>query len=457
MSATSHSPRDSSTAGPVDAERHLHDAHDLDRPVLVSALRDSVLARTNGDWTRAERSTRHTATFPVHAGRPASLYRGAPALGFVLHTAGRPAHRSARAHLDHAVDGLIRTRLAAAWRRIDTGGLPRRSEYDLINGLTGLGALLLTRPRPHDLLHDIQTYLIRLLDEQLTIDGTAVPGWWSTDPLHHPVPGRPGGHADFGLAHGVSGPIALLALGARAGHDVPGQRDCLRRASALLCARRRPLGPAPPLAPTTAGTETCPAAHHERRTHAPHGWPAIADAQGWHDPPDTEPPLRPSWCYGTPGIARALQLAAIATGDETTRRTAEDTLADCLTDPAQLALLDDPTVCHGRAGLHLTAVLAAADAHPHSRLAELPAPIHTLIGGDHGAGHCASLGHTTDEHPARRSPRDDPDRRALSPNQNPETGGLLTGNIGVELVHHTVSSLADHPNRPRWETCLLLR
>ncbi|MGH8910153.1 MAG: lanthionine synthetase LanC family protein [Egibacteraceae bacterium] len=43
-------------------------------------------------------------------------------------------------------------------------------------------------------------------------------------------------------------------------------------------------------------------------------------------------PQRPSWCYGTPGLTRAQQLAALALGDRQRQRQAENALAGCITD-----------------------------------------------------------------------------------------------------------------------------
>ncbi|MGH3622096.1 MAG: lanthionine synthetase LanC family protein, partial [Sciscionella sp.] len=63
-------------------------------------------------------------------------------------------------------------------------------------------------------------------------------------------------------------------------------------------------------------------------------------------------PLQPSWCYGTPGIARAQQLAALATGDTRRRHTAETALLGCLHDPNQLARIIDPGLCHGGSAAH---------------------------------------------------------------------------------------------------------
>src|SRR6185437_6755593 len=73
-------------------------------------------------------------------------------------------------------------------------------------------------------------------------------------------------------------------------------------------------------------------------------------------------PGRPSWCYGTPGHARAQQLAAKALGDPARAELAEHALTGCLTDPRQLSQLTDTTLCHGWAGTLLTASRVAHDA-----------------------------------------------------------------------------------------------
>lgn len=83
-------------------------------------------------------------------------------------------------------------------------------------------------------------------------------------------------------------------------------------------------------------------------------------------------PARPSWCYGTPGIARAGQLAAITTDDPHRQRLFEDALHRCLTDQAQLDRLTDAGLCHGWAGVYQTAWHAARDAATPALSTTLP-------------------------------------------------------------------------------------
>ncbi|MGH3929910.1 MAG: lanthionine synthetase LanC family protein [Pseudonocardiaceae bacterium] len=81
---------------------------------------------------------------------------------------------------------------------------------------------------------------------------------------------------------------------------------------------------------------------------------------------------RPSWCYGTPGLARAQQLAGLATGDTARQRTAETALLGCLRDRTQLDRITDSGLCHGMAGVLHTAWRMASDAHTPDIAIELP-------------------------------------------------------------------------------------
>ncbi|MFC7638296.1 lanthionine synthetase LanC family protein [Streptomyces thermogriseus] len=134
-------------------------------------------------------------------------------------------------------------------------------------------------------------------------------------------------------------------------------------------------------------------------------------------------PVSPSWCYGAPGIARALQLAALALHDDTARRLAEYTALQAITDPRQTDQITDTSLCHGWAGLLLTADRIAADAASPGLTQVLPVLYDRL---------------TTEM--ARR--------------QTTEHTGLLTGHVGVLLTLHTLTTV--RPIDSGWETCLLL-
>jgi len=79
-------------------------------------------------------------------------------------------------------------------------------------------------------------------------------------------------------------------------------------------------------------------------------WPSAAPIT---ERPDrvTRATTRNAWCYGSPGLARALWLAAEALDDDTIRAAALDAICAVLRRPIANRGIDSPTFCHGVAGL----------------------------------------------------------------------------------------------------------
>ncbi|GLI00938.1 hypothetical protein Pa4123_62140 [Phytohabitans aurantiacus] len=295
-----------------------------------------------------------------------------------------------------------RRRLQHAHARIDRGQLPALAEFDAIRGLTGLGAHLL-RSDPHgDLLRAVLNYLVRLT-EPITDRGESVPGWWTRQaPSGRHSESFPGGHGNNGMAHGVGGPLALLALAMVNGVKVAGQTKAIKRICAWLD-RWRQGGKTRPWWPywlTLTQLST--------RTHALSG------------------PSRPSWCYGTAGLARAQQLAALATGDTSQQRMAEHALLSAMTDPRQLAATTDLSLCHGYAGLMHILRCADADAITPQFAACVPWLLNSVLSG------------TTE-------------RLAASGGDV----GLLEGAAGIALALHALRT--DAPPPSGWDAFLLIR
>jgi lantibiotic biosynthesis protein len=124
----------------------------------------------------------------------------------------------------------VERRLAAATARLVARARPSLSEFDLVRGLTGLGAHLLRRTPDGPLLRRVLAYLVQLTEPVHTDDtaGRLAPGWWSADPADREG-SEQGGHANFGMAHGIAGPLALLALAMRQNIRVPGHAEAIRR------------------------------------------------------------------------------------------------------------------------------------------------------------------------------------------------------------------------------------
>jgi hypothetical protein len=353
----------------------------------------------SGTWDIARAHIRRAAAGPVDAAEHAGLYYGAPAVAFMLHAAAdrHPRYRAAVEALDEHVLHLARRRLATAAGRIVLGEPATFAEYDLFYGLAGIGALLLRRSPENDVLAGILRYVVSLI-RPYRRGGVELPGWWVDHNPDEILP-TPGGHANFGMAHGAAGLLALLALATARGRVVEGQHDAIAYLTGWFDQWRQ----------DSADGQWWPqwVTREELRT----GRPAQSG------------PGRPSWCYGTVGIARAQQLAAIATGEPRRREAAEDALAACLTD-SQLDRITEPGLCHGIAGVYQTTYRAARDAQNPAIAARLPALASRL------AEHAKARGEQRDE------------------------GGLLTGRAGAGLALETTRNTA--PPHTGWDACLLI-
>jgi hypothetical protein len=307
----------------------------------ITLLHVEQAAAGLASWQPARDWLDYVAQEPVTAGTGSHLFYGAPALAYVLSRAAAGDLKTGQrtiTRLHAAITREAAERTARAHTRMDNGLLPELAEFDLIRGLTGYGACFLHHDPANDALRGVLRYLVRLTGP-VEIDDMSFPGWWTlASPSGQRTAGFTGGHANLGIAHGIGGPLALLALAARHGVIVDGQLAAVGRICTWL-ARWHSIDPAEPAWPY---------------------WITLPDYRDGHLPPCW--PQRLGWCYGTAGIARAMQLAAIATGDHALRSTAENTLITALAAPANQTLTTDPSLCHGRAGLARIAAAAAADA-----------------------------------------------------------------------------------------------
>lgn len=353
----------------------------------------------HGDWATARSWLSAAARESLSAGANANLFFGAPTLAFVTHTAADQPGRYARAlaELDAATITLTRRHLDDGQARIDRGDRPQLAEFDLIRGLAGLGSYHLQRHPDHDITRAVLTYLVRLT-EPLPDRDDGLPGWWTdVSPNGDASSEFPGGHGNLGMSHGIAAPLALLALALLEGIVVDGHAEAIARISAWL--------------------DTW-----QQHDSAGLWWPgSITRDQARTGCVDPTTRQRPSWCYGSAGLARAHQFAALATGDTDRQHTAEAAMLGCLRDPAQLDRLTDSGLCHGTAGLLQAAWRMSHDARNPELAAELPALTDRLL---------AEL-------------------QAV-----PDDVEFLDGVAGIALALHTVGTDIA-PSGP-WDACLLL-
>lgn len=325
---------------PGELTSHQWWGQSLARGALGIALLHIERAATgDGSWQRARDWLTAATREPVTTSTDSHLFHGAPALSYVLsRAAGQAGSQRTLMLLKQAVSRQAEDRLGRARERLDHGLLPEMADFDLIRGLTGFGAWFLHHDPASSTLRGILLYLMRLADP-MTFNGITVPGWWTTaSPSGRHTTKFAGGHANLGVAHGIGGPLALLSLAARRGIIADGQLAAISQ----ICGWLRRWHTADPAQPAWPYWISLPA------------WRERALPQCW--------PQRLGWCYGTAGLARAVQLAAIATGDQALRVMAEDTLVTALASPANQNATPEMSLCHGRAGLARIALAAAVDA-----------------------------------------------------------------------------------------------
>ncbi|SES45439.1 lanthionine synthetase C family protein [Actinokineospora terrae] len=355
----------------------------------------------DGTWRQAHRWITEAVTGQVSASDNAGLYLGMPAIAFMLDAAASGAddrYQHALADIDAHVLALAHRRAASALERIAANGLPGFREYDVFFGLSGIGALLLRRAPGSTAMEHVLGYLVALTEPR-SVEDVAVPGWWvSHDPHRRQSTTYANGHGNFGMAHGIAGPLALLSQAMRRGSIVAGQHEAINRICDWLDDWRQDGGTGP-------------------------WWPEwITLAELRSRRVDQEGPARPSWCYGTPGIARAGQLAGIATGDLQRQLNYESALLGCLDDTSQQARIADAGLCHGWAGLYQTVWRSAQDADTPALAEHLPQL-------------AANLGHHADN--------------GLASEHN-----FLDGTAGTALALHTAAHTAAPTSG--WDACLLI-
>jgi hypothetical protein len=201
-----------------------------------------------------------------------------------------------------------------------------RNGFELVMGAAGVGVYALERlPAPS--ARRLLELVVHTLDE---LSEPADPGiTWITHPEHlHPqTRGRaPAGYYNLGLAHGVPGPVGVLAAAVMAG---------VKEAGPLLDG-----------AVEWMAAQTLP---DDALSLLPYG---IGDG---HEPASA----RLAWCYGDPGAAAALLLAA-RSGHGGAASLAERAVERIVARPDETAGVQGASLCHGTAGLaHLCGRLAA--------------------------------------------------------------------------------------------------
>lgn len=354
----------------------------------ISLLFNSRAANSPGDHAVAHQHLQHAARHLKEVEQPCDgLFGHVTGVGFAM-AAARAATGGYGTALE-ALHGRIAEAARALARRTTTGAGRDLDEYDVISGLTGMGRFLLLRAHEdttglHEVLEALATTaLLGAADGKHQGAAAPLPGFWAqgapsarqnrktSELTRH-------GHLNLGLAHGIPGPLALLALTKEQGHGSDRQSAAIERLADLLTRWIR---------------------HDE---HGPY-WPNYLTRDEYLSGTSQGHRRSFRWCYGTPGVARALQLAGRACGRADWQRTADDAIAAVLATPRSQWGILDTGLCHGWAGVlhllgffadgpHSTAVRVARDAiaatitdtfDPDTRYGHRVAFEECLAGGDY--------------------------------------------------------------------------
>ena len=259
---------------------------------------------------------------------PAALFGGVAGLAFAgwALSHGTTRYRRLLAAADDALLPQV-TEQAGRLTRLTTDGASF-GEFDVISGLAGVGAYLLRRRDNPSAAAALEAALRALA--VLGADSISPPRWWTPANLlgdEEMTALNPHGNLNCGLAHGIPGPLALMSLALSEGVAVGGLEGAIDQIAEWLLDHRA----------DDAWGVNWPYAV----PLTPEGAPDRAAAT----------PGRAAWCYGAPGVARALWLAGVARQRPQWRNLAIEAMEAVYRRPVPVRNIDSPTFCHGVAGL----------------------------------------------------------------------------------------------------------
>lgn len=226
------------------------------------------------------------------------------------------------------LDEFVKIQVDHVVRRSEQAFFARLADFDVTRGLSGTGRYLLARgDTGSEALKVVLRRLVRMT-EPIAHKGCTVPGLWA---MEGPRQGTPDdtyqdGHLNLGLAHGIAGPLSLLSLAYREGVVVGGHQEAIERLVDIFLDF---------------------AMEDQNGVY----WPRLLTLDDWRRGAAAEVRSRPSWCYGVPGVTRAIQLAALALDRPHWHTMAQKSLLPLLSTPLEEFGIEDAGLCHGWAGL----------------------------------------------------------------------------------------------------------
>lgn len=237
-----------------------------------------------------------------------------------------------------ALDRVIASDTLAMTERVRASNELSVGDFDVISGLSGIGAYLLCR-RGEPAIEFALANTVDALTALVTRDESPPPWHTPAHLLYDDIARQsyPHGNLNCGLAHGVPGVLAFLSLVRLS--DLPFERldEAIRTSADWLVANRLD---------DEWGVNWPTAVHLEAMQTA--AGPRLRQGDSSVVPGG---PSRTAWCYGSPGVARALWLAGHALDRSDYRDLAISAMEAVFGRPIPARMIDSPTFCHGVAGL----------------------------------------------------------------------------------------------------------
>lgn len=209
----------------------------------------------------------------------------------------------------------------------------RTEHFDTILGISGIANyfLLLEQSEQYtNLLKEILEKLVYISGYK-EIDNKLIPRWYiKSENLIMPKDrlNYPNGNINFGLAHGIAGPLVVLSKAYAKNIVVQGQLEAINN---IINEYKKT----------------------SYKVNDSTYWPSMLSPEAYWDGCESinQYRTRESWCYGPISIARALLIAGQAIQDEAVSRWAYSIIEQKSEFPIEDFLLVSPTVCHGYAGV----------------------------------------------------------------------------------------------------------
>lgn len=227
-----------------------------------------------------------------------------------------------------ALDGDVIQSAQQSLKRLPAHGPIHWSMFDHIAGLTGVGRYLLLaagdNPSAEQALHNTLHHLIQRSLQPIPDFKTPVNMSGALFTVDNSATSTDLSYISLGLAHGISGPLALMSLALAEGFDLPGLVEATEHLATWLC---------------------------EQIEEGEYGAdiPYSVTTQLRKLPADGV--TRSAWCHGNPGVSSTLRMAARALHDERFFQASERLMDSALARPRNIQGIISPTLCHGLAGL----------------------------------------------------------------------------------------------------------